>query len=72
MKNLLFLFVMLPLMVSCQHSKYPYSKIETEAFLNDITKHAKVRIKDITEIKQQPTDFFKILSRYPISKKKLV
>lgn len=71
MKNYLYLFAILPLMVSCQNSKYHYSESESKEFLNDITKNAKASITDITGIKKLPTDEFGIVSRYPLSKKNL-
>ena len=71
MKNYLLLLAIIPLMGACQNSNYPYSKAESQTFLNDITKNAKSSITDITEIKKQPTDLFGIVSRYPLSKKKL-
>ena len=51
MKKLLLLLAILPLMISCQNSNYKYSDTETEQFLNEITKNAKISITDITEIK---------------------
>lgn len=71
MKNYLFLFGILVLMSSCQNSNYHYSDSESKEFLNEITKHAKVSITDITEIKKRPTDLFGIITRYPLSKKNL-
>lgn len=68
MKKLLLLAI-LPLMVSCQNSNYKYSDTETEQFLNEITKNAKVTIGDFTEFKKQPTTDLYILTRYPLSKK---
>ena len=52
MKKLLLLLAILPLMISCQNSNYKYSDTETEQFLNEITKNAKISITDITEIKK--------------------
>jgi hypothetical protein len=71
MKNYLYLFAVLVLMMSCQNSKYHYSESESKEFLNDITKNAKASITDITEVKKLPTDVFGIVSRYPLSKKNL-
>lgn len=71
MKNYLFLFAILPLMIACQNSNYPYSDSESKAFLNEITKNAKASITDITEIKKLPTDVFGIITRHPLSKKNL-
>jgi hypothetical protein len=71
MKKLLLLLAILPLMISCQNSNYKYSDTETEQFLNEITKNAKISITDITEIKKQPTDLCGLLTRYSISKKQL-
>lgn len=71
MKNYLLLFAILPLMGSCQNSKYPYARAESEMFLNNIVKNAKVSITDLTEIKKQPADLFGIITRYPLAKKKL-
>jgi len=59
-------------MTGCrQQANYKYSEKETEQFLNEITKNAKVGITDITEIKKQPTDKFGILTRCALSKKQL-
>jgi hypothetical protein len=71
MKNYLFLFVMLSLIISCKNSNYHYSESESKAFLDEITKNAKASITDITEIKKLPTDLFGIITRYPLSKKNL-
>ena len=71
MKSYLLILAFLPLMGACQKTDYPYSKIESEKFLNDITKNSKASITDITEIKKQPTDLFEIVTRYPLPKKKL-
>ena len=54
------------------NSKYAYSEKETEQFLDNIVKNAKVTISDITEIKEQPTNEFIIFTRYPLSKEKLI
>lgn len=70
-KNYLLLFAILPLMGSCQNSKYPYTRAESETFLNEIAKNAKAGITDMTEIKKQPADRFGIITRYPLGKKKL-
>lgn len=62
------------LLASCQNStksKYNYSEIETEQFLNEIIKNAKVIITDITEIEKQPTDKLLIYTRFSLSKQQL-
>lgn len=69
MKKLI-LFIIFPLLLSCQKSDFKYSDKETSQFLEDISKNAKVSINDITEIKKQPTDEFGIITRYPLSKEK--
>ncbi|RQO74343.1 hypothetical protein DBR43_02805 [Pedobacter sp. KBW06] len=74
MKNLFVLLAIFPFMVSCNGQNdpnYKYSDQETEQFLNEITKNAKVSITDITEIKKQPTDEFGIITRCPLSKKEV-
>ncbi|WP_025142589.1 hypothetical protein [Pedobacter jeongneungensis] len=69
MKNYLLLVIILTLLCSCQHSNYPYTEVESKAFLNDITKNARASITDLTEVKKQPADLFGIITRYPLSKK---
>lgn len=65
------LFAIFPFLISCNkqdNPKYKYSENETEQFLDDIVKNAKICIGDITEIKKQPTDELYLLTRYPLSK----
>jgi hypothetical protein len=74
MKNLFLLLAIFPFMISCNGQNdpdYKYSDHETEQFLNEITKNAKVSITDITEIKKQPTDEFGVITRFPLSKKEV-
>lgn len=70
-KACLFLIAISYTLTSCVNSNYRYSDAESMEFLNVIAKHAKASITDITEIKKQPTDLFGIVTRYPLSKKKL-
>lgn len=61
-------------MISCSRDNnpnYKYSDLETEQFLNEITKNAKVSITDLTEIKKQPTDEFGIITRHSLAKKEV-
>ena len=54
-------------MISCNgqsSSNYKYSEKETEQFLNEITKNAKVAIGDFIEFKKQPTTELYILTRF--------
>ena len=71
MKKLVLLLSILTFMISCQISNYKYSDAETEQFLNEITKNAKISITDITEIEKQKTDLYVLLTRYSLSKKQL-
>lgn len=74
MKNLLSLLSILPFIVSCNQQNnpnYKYSNKETEQFLNEISKNAKVSITDITEIKKQETDEFGIITRHSLAKEEL-
>ena len=73
MKNLFLLLTILSFMTSCNRNNpnYKYSDEETEQFLTEITKNAKVSITDITEIKKQPTDEFGVITRHPLAKKEL-
>lgn len=74
MRNLLLLLTIFPFLMSCNRKNnpgYKYSDHETEQFLNEITKNAKVSITDITEIKKQPTDEFGLITRSPLSKKEV-
>ncbi|EDM37664.1 hypothetical protein PBAL39_14604 [Pedobacter sp. BAL39] len=70
-KNYLLQIAILSMITSCVNSNYRYSDLESTEFLNQITKHAKASITDITEVKKQPTDLFGIITRYPLPKNKL-
>lgn len=73
-KNLLLLLSIFPIIVSCNQQNnpnYKYSDKETEQFLNEIAKNAKVSITDITEIKRQATDEFGIITRHPLTNEEL-
>ncbi|WP_405415491.1 hypothetical protein [Maribacter sp. Asnod1-A12] len=68
--NLCLFIIISFLLISCngqQYSNYKYSKKETEQFLDDIVKNAKISIGDITEIKKEQTDELYLFTRYPIS-----
>ena len=74
MKKLLLLLAILPLIISCNgqsNSNYIYSEKETQQFLNEITKNAVVSITDITEMRNEPSDEFGIITKYPLSKEEV-
>lgn len=71
MKKLLILLAIIQLMISCnmqRNPNYKYSDLETEQFLNEVAKNAKVTITDLTEIDRKPADKFVLLTRYPLGK----
>ncbi|WP_421945557.1 hypothetical protein [Pedobacter sp.] len=70
MKNLLILFAIILTMVSCNND-YKYTDVETEQFLNEVIKNAKVTITDITERDRKPADKFGIITRHTLSKEDL-
>lgn len=74
MKKLSLILIILAFIISCNgpsNSNYKNSEEETEHFLNEIKKNAKVSITDITEIEKQPTNEFGIITRHPLAKKEL-
>lgn len=69
--NKFLIFAVFLFLISCNkqdNREYNYSESETEQFLENIVKNAKISIGDITEIKKQPTDELYLLTRYPLSK----
>ena len=76
--TILMMILLSATMISCKHANkyndklsYPYSKEETEQFLDEITKNATAYIGDITEIERQPTDELYIITRKSLSDKEL-
>ena len=71
MKKLFLLLSFLTAVMACKNSDYHYTDKETEQFLNQIANNAKASITDLTEIKNEPTNLFGIVTSYPLSKQKL-
>ncbi|MEJ2901070.1 hypothetical protein [Pedobacter panaciterrae] len=72
--RLLLFIISSVVLIGCDGSgkpAYKYTKQETNQFLDEIVKNAKVTIGNITEIEKQPTDELYIVTRYPLSKEKL-
>jgi hypothetical protein len=69
--NKILILTIFPFLISCNkqdNPRYNYSENETEQFLDNIAKNAKISIGDITEIKKQPAAELYLLTRYPLSK----
>jgi len=67
--TILMMILLSATMISCKHANkyndklsYPYSKEETEQFLDEIIQNATAYIGDITEIERQPTDELYIIT----------
>jgi hypothetical protein len=70
--TLLFLPIFILFLHSCKQDNFKYTRIETEQYLNDISKNIKAEINFITESEKQPSDSFLIVTRFPLSEKKLL